>query len=147
MLYDDSDQLFASWMIERLEKLRFSVFDPNRDMRIGMIEHANNIDIISRRCEQVILICSNAIFHSKNKRFLTDIAVQTRMNKDGREKYFILPVIYKNETIKNMPEAVNMISKAKYLPPNKSIGKLWCSNKLVILQRVLEASNQRLKMN
>ena len=55
MLYDDSDQLFANWMIERLENFGFSVFDPNRDMRIGMIEHANNTDIISRRCEQVIL--------------------------------------------------------------------------------------------
>ena len=113
VLYDETDAAFAEHCVNRMRNIGFDVFDTNRDVPIGMIEHACSAEIISKRCKNVMLICSEAFFNNKANSLMTQIATFQSECK-------VFPIIQNSKTrIRNMPPGIGLIAKAVYDPhPN-----------------------------
>ena len=106
VLYDMTDAAFAHHFISRMREIGYDMFDINLDLPIGMLENAEQTNIISKRCKTVMLICSEAYFKKKETLFLTEIARMKSIK--------VFPIIY--NTITNMPDSIGMIVKAVYDP-------------------------------
>ena len=109
VLYDMTDAAFAHHFISRMREIGYDMFDINLDLPIGMLENAEQTDIISKRCKTVMLICSEAYFEKKEPLFLTEIARMKSIK--------VVPIIYDTQSrIKNMPYSIDIFVKAVYDP-------------------------------
>ena len=75
ILYADEDVEFAAGLIHRLEKeAHLTVFVPERDLLIGVIEHSATMKMIASRCGKLILVLSPSFLKSSINKYLLKYA-------------------------------------------------------------------------
>ena len=114
------DEEFVDHMVERLEKIGLKIFYPPRDVRVGMMEHVDQSDVIAKRCKKVIAVLSQNFCKNYQNMFNLDLAVQVLIRN---KKEFLLPVLYSHseEQITNLPFSVSGLKKLRYRPDRKIV--------------------------
>jgi myeloid differentiation primary response protein MyD88 len=114
VIYDEKDVEFASELIERLEKIGYSLCVKDRDLLGGLSFESDAIlRLLSKRCNRLIIIVSKTFLQSPMQIFITNFA-QALGIEHGQRK--IIPCLLEPC---DLPQMLRYCYRLDYFKNNK----------------------------